>query len=56
MIRAYLFPYQIAWQTLEFLQGAMFHVIFMDTAACQRVRQPGATVDIEKAMIAGGTT
>lgn len=56
MVRAHLYPYQIAWQTLEFIQGAMFHVIFMDIAAGQRIRQPGATVDIEKEMMASGTT
>ncbi len=56
MARAHLYPYQIAWQTLEFVQGAMFHVIFMDIAAGQRVRQSGATVDIEKEMMAAGTT
>jgi hypothetical protein len=56
MVRAHLYPYQIAWQTLEFIQGAMFHVIFMDIAAGQRVRQPGATVEIEKEMMASGTT
>jgi hypothetical protein len=56
MARAHHYPYQIAWQALEFVQGAMFHAIFMDIAAGQRVRQPGATVDIEKAMIASGTT
>lgn len=56
MVRAHLYPYQIALQTLEFVQGAMFHVIFMDIAAGQRVRQPGATVDIEEEMMAGGTT
>jgi len=56
MVRAHLYPYQIALQTLEFVQGAMFHMIFMDIAAGQRVRQPGATAEIEKEMIAGGTT
>ena len=56
MVRAHLYPYQIAWQTLEFVQGAMFHVVFMDIAVGQRVRQPGAAVDIEKEMMADGTT
>lgn len=56
MARAHLYPFQIAWQTLEFVQGAMFHVTFMDIAAGQRVRQPGAITEIEKEMIAGGTT
>jgi hypothetical protein len=56
MARAHLYPFQIAWQTLEFVQGVMFHVIFMDIAAGQRVRQPNATTEIEKEMIAGGTT
>lgn len=56
MARAHLYPYQIAHQTLEFVQGSLFYVTFMDIAAGQRVRQPEATVDIEKAMIAGGTT
>ncbi|HSF68439.1 MAG TPA: hypothetical protein VLA67_13540 [Nitrospiraceae bacterium] len=56
MDRAHLYPFQIAWQTLEFVQGAMFHVIFMDIAAGQRVRQAGATMEIKNEMIAGGTT
>lgn len=56
MALAHLYPYQIALQTLEFVQGAMFHVIFMDIAAGQRIRQSGATVDIEKEMMAAGTT
>jgi hypothetical protein len=41
MARAHLYPFQIAWQTLEFVQGAMFHVIFMDIAAGQRVINSG---------------
>lgn len=56
MLRAHLYPYQVALQTLEFIQGSMFHVIFMDIAAGQRVRQPGAVEEIEKEMIAVGTT
>ena len=57
MIRTHLFPYQIAWQTLEFVQGTMFHVIFMDIAAGQRVRQPGVTERYRKGDdVAGGTT
>ena len=36
------FPFQIAHQTLEFLQGMLFHAIVADTAAGEYVRQPGA--------------
>lgn len=41
------YPIQICLQTLEFLQGTLFYVIFQDIAAGEFVRTPGALDRIE---------
>lgn len=51
---AHPYPIQIGLQTEEFLQATVFHVIFADTAAGQRVRQAGAIQEIETELVANG--
>lgn len=51
---AHKFPFQIAFQTMELMQGAIFHCIVSDTASSQRVRQPNALDEIEGELFAGG--
>ena len=46
--KAHSFPFQIGYQTLEFLQGTIFYVSFADIAAGAYVRIPGAMDNIEK--------
>jgi hypothetical protein len=48
--QAHPFPFQIALQTLEFLQGMMFHASFGDIAAGELVRQPGGVSHVEQIM------
>ena len=48
--QAHAFPVQIAFQALEFMQGAIFYHILTDTAASQRIRQPKALTQIEEAL------
>lgn len=45
---AHPYPLQISFQTREFIQGAVFHLVLMDTASGQRVRQAGAIQEIEE--------
>jgi hypothetical protein len=51
---AHPFPFQIALQTQEFLQGALFHALVADIAAGEFVRQPGGTSRIDQIMHARG--
>ena len=44
---AHPYPLQISYQTRQFIQGAVVHIVLMDTASGQWVRQPGAIQDIE---------
>lgn len=52
--RAHPFPIQIALQTEEFLQGAVFHASFADIAAGEFVGQPGGVSRVEKIMLEHG--
>jgi hypothetical protein len=52
--KAHMYPIQIALQTQQILQAAVFHAILTDLAAGQRVRQPGAIDEIESELIANG--
>jgi hypothetical protein len=52
--KAHKFPVQIAFQTMELMQGAIFHYIVSDTASGQRVRQPNALNEMEGALLAEG--
>jgi len=44
---AHPYPLQISLQTREFIQGAVFHLVLMDTASGQRVRRAGAIQETE---------
>lgn len=48
--RAHPFPFQIGYQTLEFLQGTLFYAAFADIAASQQVRRPGGVNEVETMM------
>src|SRR3990172_6565394 len=48
--KAHSFPIQIAFQTQEFMQGAIFYHILADTAASQRIRQPNALNQLEESL------
>lgn len=52
--KAHKFPVQIAYQAQQFMQGAIFYYILSDTAASQRIRQPGALGEIEQSLIDEG--
>lgn len=52
--KAHKFPIQIAFQTMEFMQGTIFHNILSDTASGQRVRQHHAINEIEHELLEGG--
>jgi len=45
--KAHPFPFQIGTQTLEFLQGTIFYVSFVDIAAGEFIRIPGAMEHME---------
>jgi hypothetical protein len=45
--KAHPFPFQIGFQTLEFLQGTIFYVAFADIAAGEFVRTLGGMERIE---------
>jgi hypothetical protein len=51
---AHGYPVQIAFQTQEFMQATIFHHAFMDTAAGQRVREPGGFLAVEKELLDNG--
>ncbi len=46
--RAHPYPFQISYQTLEFLQGSLFYASFVDLAAGEFVRLPDGMSKIEK--------
>ncbi len=48
------FPIQIAYQTQEFIQGALFYASFADLAAGESVPRPGGVEAIEARMKQGG--
>ncbi len=48
------FPIQIAYQTQEFIQGALFYASFADLAAGESVSRPGGIEAIEVRMKQGG--
>lgn len=52
--KAHKFPIQIAFQTMEFMQGSIFHQILSDTASGQRVRQRNAIDEIEQELLQEG--
>ncbi|MDX2463269.1 MAG: hypothetical protein QNK31_02050 [Porticoccus sp.] len=52
--KTHKFPMQIAFQTMEFMQGTIFHQILSDTASGQRVRQRNAMNEIEQALLEEG--
>jgi hypothetical protein len=52
--QAHPFPIQIAYQTQEFLQGALFHATFTDIAAGEFFQQPNGVEHIEKIMLSKG--
>ena len=51
---AHPYPFQISFQTLEFLQGALFYAAFADTASGQQVRRLGGIDEVESAMARSG--
>lgn len=53
-VMAHPFPLQIAYQTQEFLQGAMFMAAFGDLAVGAFVRQPGGVEEVERLMMNKG--
>ncbi len=50
------YPYQVAYQTLDFIQASVFHASLSDIAAGKYVRQPNAINNIESDLTAGGMT
>lgn len=48
------FPIQIAYQTQEFIQGALFYASFADLAAGETVSRPGGVEAVEARMKLGG--
>ncbi|MCU1306134.1 MAG: hypothetical protein JWN45_829 [Acidobacteriaceae bacterium] len=52
--QAHPFPFQIAMQTQEFLQGMIFHASFGDIAAGEFARQPDGVNQVERIMLAQG--
>jgi hypothetical protein len=52
--QAHPFPIQVAYQTQEFLQGALFHAIFADIAAGEFVHLPNGVERIEQLMASKG--
>ncbi|MBI2435548.1 MAG: hypothetical protein HYV26_22060 [Candidatus Hydrogenedentes bacterium] len=51
---AHPFPAQIGFQTLELMQASIFHVMLMDEAAGQRVRQADGVQGVDQALIEAG--
>lgn len=49
--KAHIYPFQIGFQTEEFLQATLLYTIFADTAAGELVRQPGGFAHIEKIIL-----
>ena len=45
------FPFQIAVQTLEFMQGALFHALFVDVASGAYVRLPDGMSNLERILM-----
>ena len=52
--KAHPFPYQIALQTLEYLQGAVFYFICADEAAGEFIRLPGSLDRLKAVLLKGG--
>lgn len=52
--KAHPFPVQVAQQTQEFMQGAIFFQMLSDTASGQRFRQPNALNEVQSSLEAGG--
>jgi hypothetical protein len=48
------FPIQIAYQTQEFIQGALFYTTFLDLAADETVARPGGIATVEERMKKSG--
>lgn len=48
------FPIQIAYQTQEFIQGALFYASFADIAAGETIAQPGGVEKVESRMRQNG--
>lgn len=51
---AHPFPIQVALQTQEFIQGALFYSAFADLAAGETVARPGGVASVEKRMKESG--
>jgi hypothetical protein len=49
--QAHPYPFQIGFQTQEFMQGAILHTIFMDVATSQRIRLPNGLAEVEKELV-----
>lgn len=49
--KAHPFPFQICFQTLEFLQGSIFYVSFADCATGEFIKLPGGMEKIEKLLV-----
>lgn len=45
------YPYRIAMQTLEFMQGSLFHASLVDIASGAYVRQPNGMTNLEQIFI-----
>lgn len=52
--RAHPYPFQIGMQTLEFIQGAIMHTVFMDVACGQRIRLPNGMAEVERELVEKG--
>lgn len=48
------FPFQVAYQTQEFMQGTIFHAIFIEVAASHYIRTKNALQNIREALIKNG--
>lgn len=49
--KAHPFPFQICFQTLEFLQGSILYVSFSDCATGEFIKLPGSMEKIEKLFV-----
>ena len=52
--QAHRYPLQIGLQTMEFMQGAFLHTVFLDVATSQRKRLPNGLAEVEKELVENG--